>query len=685
MWLKKRKPNSQTTIEVGEHDQDSRSSMNVSLRRKLSLAQSFSQRVVTETPHLDPRTSDTSWGPSVGQRADDKTFEDDEGDEITEAELQRKRSRVIEREMRNVRAEMGCFALFWFDFKTWYRRWKHKTCENPFLRSYIKHIERNFGSGIGAMFLFSRWIIMLNVLLIVMWSSFVVIPMAINFNYGSLVEPFAFRNIVDGKGPISKSWVFYCAYVPSFKANGGFLTDFYYHIGLAYLITILLTFFGGLFIILRNMAMAQQPSPSASANSRYLFAFILWSSWDHSITSKEAANNLRKGITSALKDNMYQSKAEKQKVLKKKEKCLLIMRRVIAWVITLILVGGGCAAITYLVLFVNMATSNKIYVSNITVKWVDLTADTDFLRTYVLPIAFSVINMIVPFFITRIPKIEQYKTGQSELNVTIGRIFLLRMANLFALIMSLYSMTSTSSSSLTDTGLCTGTVIGQEIYKLVVMDTIIHTLVKLIISFGMYYWKKVKTEFDIPSAVLVLIYRQALIWIGTMVCPVLPIVGLFSALIFFFLTYGIVRHTCKPPIKRWRQSRRTFFFMSFLLLSLLCVIIPVSIIIGSTKVNLGTTSNTNVLLGPFRSSVQPTSAYSLFANSLSVYWLRDFLLWMISNTVVLPVFLILVSVLGYQKMRLTGVENYSLILQAELQQEREDNKKLVKKIQESML
>ncbi|KAJ8314260.1 hypothetical protein KUTeg_008821 [Tegillarca granosa] len=175
----------------------------------------------------------------------------------------------------------------------------------------------------------------------------------------------------------------------------------------------------------------------------------------------------------------------------------------------------------------------------------------------------------------QLPRIEQYDSGKTELSVTLFRIFFLRLANLIALIVSLYSNLNKKTFG------CSGTVIGQEFYKLVVMDTMVHACVKLLMSFGKYFWSRQKSEFDIPAAVLVLIYRQGLVWVGTIACPVLPLLGLLSNVVFFYLNYIIVRKTCKPPIKRWNQSRNTSFLMGYLLVTLITIIAPVSVVVGS--------------------------------------------------------------------------------------------------------
>ena len=64
---------------------------------------------------------------------------------------------------------------------------------------------------------------------------------------------------------------------------------------------------------------------------------------------------------------------------------------------------------------------------------------SDFISVYGSTVIFMIINSTVPMCIQQLPKFEYYATGKHELNVTLTRIFFLRMANLFALISSLYN------------------------------------------------------------------------------------------------------------------------------------------------------------------------------------------------------------------------------------------------------
>ncbi|KAK3578739.1 hypothetical protein CHS0354_010120 [Potamilus streckersoni] len=584
----------------------------------------------------------------------DKTTDED----VYIGMLPKEKKEYQAKKQKNIRAGMNCLKLVWFDFSKWFQRWKAKEKDNPLFKMYIKNMESNFGSGIGSVFIFTRWIFCLNAFLAILWLGFIVLPTAVTFTqYQSLEGSFAFKNLIDGKGIIGQLWLFYGAYTEYLQGA--------YPLSLVYLLLLLVTYYGNLIIILRSIAKGQQPSQSAINESRFRFSLLLWTSWDHSITSGEAAGNLTKGIISAFKDNIYEAKAsDEDSNRSKRQKYTVFALRTLAWFITIILIGGGCTAIVFLVIYVNF---NQMLPNQSSAE------AEDFLSTYGTTIIFSLINIFVPMCIGQLPKIEKYTSGRYELNVTLARVFFLRMANLFALIASIYS--SVTSRTLG----CTGTVIGQELYKLVIMDTLINAVVQLSMNFASYFWKKTKAEFSISSNVLVLIYRQGLVWIGSFACPVMPVLGMLSSLVFFFMNYLIISKTCRPPIKRWNQSRNTTFFMTFLLTTLAFTIIPAAVVIGNHDIiRLGQTENQKQFCGPF-GGLKPTSVYTEFSVK-QTYVVKEILRWFISDTVVITLFCMLLAIVFYLKIRLSGEKRHGRILIAELKEERDENKHLVNKM-----
>ncbi|XP_060086207.1 transmembrane channel-like protein 7 [Ylistrum balloti] len=562
---------------------------------------------------------------------------------------------------KNVRAHMNFLTLLIHDFKAWYRRWKNKRWELPLLKKYIERIESNFGSGLGSLFVFTRWILCLNCVLSLLWISLVILPTAITFTYHHVTMEFNFKNLLDGRGAVGQSWLFFGKYQEKVGDD--------YWLSVAYLFLLLFTYFGSLLLVMRSIGEASMPTSASSSQSQNKFSLLLFTSWDHSITNEEASSNMVQGIASIIKDNLYEVKAsDAERNRSVKERRGIYCRRVLAWFCTILLVGGGCTLIVFLVIF-NVSSVIKQQES------VGLSEDS-IVVVYSTPIIFTLINVLVPLCIKKLPQMEDYHSGRTELYITLARVYFLRMANLFCLLISLY----TNINSHIEGGGCLGTVIGQEIYKLVVMDTIIHVIFITTSKFLLYFWTRKKSEFDLSSAVLVLVYRQGLVWVGTIACPLMPVAGAISCLVFFITNYNIVRCVCRPPLKRWNQSRNTRFLMGFLIITLTAVILPMSVVIGSRDlIHLGQTSSPHRFCGPFAGG-RPTDAYRRFVAKLDS-WPGLVLKWLGSDIVTIPLVLIIIAILSYQRKLLSGEKHYRVLLQAELQQERKDNQELIKKLQ----
>jgi len=58
-----------------------------------------------------------------------------------------------------------------------------------------------FGSSVGSLFNFARWLFFLNVLLFVVWSLLVLIPQSIHFDYSTVTASFSFMDLVNGMVP----------------------------------------------------------------------------------------------------------------------------------------------------------------------------------------------------------------------------------------------------------------------------------------------------------------------------------------------------------------------------------------------------------------------------------------------------------------------------------------------------
>ena len=60
-------------------------------------------------------------------------------------------------------------------------------------------ITGNFGSGVGSLFVFTRWVIQMNIFLSLIWFAMVVLPTAITFDYSSISLELTLWNVFDGE------------------------------------------------------------------------------------------------------------------------------------------------------------------------------------------------------------------------------------------------------------------------------------------------------------------------------------------------------------------------------------------------------------------------------------------------------------------------------------------------------
>ena len=62
---------------------------------------------------------------------------------------------------------------------------------------YVWVTAGTYGSSVGSLFNFARWIFFLNVILLTVWLLFVIIPQAISFDYGTVNASFSVLDLID--------------------------------------------------------------------------------------------------------------------------------------------------------------------------------------------------------------------------------------------------------------------------------------------------------------------------------------------------------------------------------------------------------------------------------------------------------------------------------------------------------
>ncbi|XP_065889131.1 transmembrane channel-like protein 7 isoform X2 [Dysidea avara] len=592
----------------------------------------------------------------------------------------------------NQKSHFGWLQLLLYNLRiSWKRYSSHNSDRIPLLRAQIKQIEGNFGVGIASFFVFTRLVITLNIVLAVLWTTFVILPGVITYDSSEVItkglkeeilgeeEEFHVRHLFDGRGAVADSILFYGGYVRESFCNYDDVdgTREYdscsYRIDIAYMVMIFLSIFGPFFVI--SWSYSESLGSSRGNNNEDIlapFSVMILTSWDHSLISREAVSNLSKGITNTLKDKLTEFRnAEKKKILTRKDKAKLVLRRFAAWFMAFLLVAVATGGIVLSIVFgadIRSETDGKGFL---------VETIGEFLELYGTSVLFVVINALVPTLMGFLLLIEKYDSGKTEFNVTITRVFTVRILNLYAL-MAGWKI-ATEDCDLEDV-VCAGTYYGQELYKVTILGCAATIIGQLILRLGYFYWFNKKKEFLISDAVLAVVYIQSVVWAGTPMCPFLPLIAVVGFLCLFFAYYYIVQYTCHPPIKRWSQSRKNSFFLFSLLAALVCVIIPVSISVQTDQVLLSSVvysndtedyCNHDLFCGPFRDrnaieAILPDESSDSCGTLCNIFYL------LYSSAIGLPLIFCLIIALFQCSLRLNHARKKHSALLRELAAERQN-------------
>ncbi|XP_063692746.1 transmembrane channel-like protein 3 isoform X3 [Bolinopsis microptera] len=453
----------------------------------------------------------------------------------------------------NKRAHMGWFQLLVYDLKLAIERQKQERYEFPLFLKSIKTIQGELGSSTAALFLFVRYLLMINIGSAIFWVGFVVIPQAIYFDYSGLSEesdPFTGIQLFLGTGRVAKSWLFFSGYEEVVNDS--------YMMYVAYLVIHFTSIFVVFFAILQTIGNDTIRDGSKSQDQVRSLAMNLFASWDYSINSHDAIEKQQKSTGSNFKDLLCElTSAKKERTIK--EQRIILALRILAWFIWAILIAG---AITAIIFVVDRSDSEE----------------GGFFNVYGPTIALTAINGAVPFLMQQLTLIESYDIGRTEQYVTLTRVYVMRMISLITFIVTLIKAAG-------DSGSCPQLYWGQEFYKLVIINTL-SNCAALSKYPAFYYLLNKKTEVDLPSTLMSLIYFQGCIWFGNLFCPLLSAMGIISNLIYFAISSALIKSCCQPPTKRY-NSNNSMFFNLFLAITIILMFGSTVFIIVSISVDCG--------------------------------------------------------------------------------------------------
>nr|XP_060504612.1 transmembrane channel-like protein 5 isoform X2 [Panthera onca] len=442
--------------------------------------------------------------------------------------------------------ELNCCAQCLNSISRAYRRSKNSLSE---LLSYIslwqktfKVIGGKFGTSVLSYFNFLRWLLKFNIFSFIVTFSFIIIPQFTVPEKNTL--QFTGLEFFTGAGYFQDTVMYYGFYTNStvqHRSSGA-----PYNMQLAYIFTtgacLIVCFFSLLFSMARNF---RNNFINPHIYSRGITKLIFC--WDFTITHERAVKLKQKNLSTEIRENLSEIRQENVK-LTLNQQLIHVSAHLAAWVVSTGVAIACCVAVYYL------AENNSEFLKNHQNPGAVL----------LLPFLVSCINLATPRLYSLFRLVERYETPRREVYILLIRNIFLKISIIGILCYYWLNIVAQAGEE------CWETLIGQEIYRLLLMDFVFSLADSLLGEFlrrliGMQFPTSLGLqEFDIARNVLELIYAQTLVWIGTFFCPLLPFIQMITLFIMFYVKNISLMMNFQPPSKAWRASQMMTFFIFLL-------------------------------------------------------------------------------------------------------------------------
>ncbi|XP_062255817.1 transmembrane channel-like protein 7 [Platichthys flesus] len=559
----------------------------------------------------------------------------------------------------------------------------------------LQKIGGNFGSGVHSYFIFLRFLVVLNFVSFFLIAGFVLAPSIVfryvgpsldnstgpaecleyNHNPNGTVFYQYFLDLLSGTGFMEYSYLFYGYYYNKVVEN----EDVTYNIPLAYILTAVFYFAFCLICIVARMGANARVAVATGGHTMGEYSMIVFTGWDYSCLRDRDTRLKQKNIHYRLQVDLEEER------LKKRAAALTLGRKVLLYSLRtfLHLVAFGLIIGAFYGIFLAADFSQeKTAVQGILGLFYE----------YLPSIVITAGNFLVPMLCDQIALIEKYSPSTTVIVALLRAVFL-RLVSLAVLLFTLWRQITCDGNIENDrcklcqydykSYPCWETRIGQEMYKLTLFDLLINIAVLGLVEFPrrmvvdkcsckLTQWVG-RQEFVVPSNVLGLVYGQAVVWTGTLFCPLLPLINTIKFIILFYCKKITLFYNCRPAHRTFRSTTSTFFFLVVLLFGWGLATVVMVYSLAEIRPSLS--------CGPFRLfpnmwSVFPSSFYNLSEST------QEFLFFIGSQSFSIPLFALSCVVMCYF-IALASVYGKSVaLLRTQLKLEGRDKQFLVKQIEQ---
>lgn len=455
--------------------------------------------------------------------------------------------------------------------------------------------------------------------------------------------------------------------------------DIYYDLPLAYIIVTIVCYLYTLVAIVKAVAHEFKDRLVEGEGQFYQYCNLIFGGWDFCIHNEKSAQIKHKALYNEIQSLMHLKRYEFERNNRTRDIMfkLYLIRIMVNFFVCVILVICGVAiyvlfnmSLGYLEPNFNTITRYRnfnVFMSKIKKisSGEEIQPPPDGLPDYdkqfeilfyeFLPyVCIVFFNLLVPILFNYLIQFEQY-SPLFVIKMNLFRTVGLRLSSLAVLISRFYYLISSRNENSDfecynvkyGTPQCWETFVGQQFFKLFIVDFVTHIFVTFFVNFpraliarnmNNAFARFIEMDFELSKHVLDVVYSQTICWLGTFYAPFLPAI---AAVLIFFMFY-IKKFAClvnsKPSAILYRASRSNSLFMIILLLSFTISIIPVVYAIAEIMPSRS--------CGPFR-GLQSTWDRAIEAFMKLPEFLRNIVFFFGTSSFAIPCFIVLILFLYY--------------------------------------
>lgn len=448
--------------------------------------------------------------------------------------------------------------------------------------------------------------------------------------------------------------------------------DIYYDLPLAYIIVTIVCYLYTLVAIVKAVAHEFKDRLVEGEGQFYQYCNLIFGGWDFCIHNEKSALIKHKALTNEIQTLMHLKKFEVERNNRTRDIMikLYLIRVMINIFVCIILVI--CGVVIYILFnvsfqylenkftFITRYRNVNVFMSKFKKFSTGEGSDEvdkqfEILFYEFLPyVSIVVFNLLVPILFNYLIQFEQY-SPIFVIKMNLFRTVGLRLSSLAVLISRFYFLVTNQSDNPHlecyninfGTPQCWETFVGQQFYKLFIVDFVTHIFVTFFINFpraviarnmNNAFSRFIEMDFELSKHVLDIVYSQTICWLGTFYAPFLPAIA--GALMFFM--FYIKKFAClvnsKPSSILYRASRSKSLFMIVLLFSFSISIIPVVYAIAEIMPSRS--------CGPFR-GLDSTWDCAINAFMKLPEFLQSIIFFFGTSSFAIPCFIVLILFLYY--------------------------------------